>query len=80
MNQYVERAKQELPYLHEFCFARNLASRAAQYQWTVVATFDNEADHERYQVSDVHQQMKADLGPHIVEIVVSDVDTSSRAS
>ncbi|MFA7665302.1 MAG: Dabb family protein [Burkholderiaceae bacterium] len=75
LNDYAARMQAELPYVRDYYFGPNLASRAAQFKWTVVATFDSEADHERYQVSDIHQQMKAFLTPQIAEIVVSDVET-----
>ncbi len=74
---FASRMRDELPYVREFYFGVNKASRAGKYGWTVVATFDSEGDHERYQVSDVHQEMKTFLGPFIEDIVVADVDTHS---
>ena len=52
-----------------------LNCRTCTTRWVVIATFDTEADHERYQVSEVHTQMKSFMGPHIAGIVVCDVDT-----
>jgi hypothetical protein len=75
VDKFAVRVRAELPYVRDYHFGRNVASRAGQFGWTVIAAFDTEADHERYQVSAVHQQMKAFMGPHIAEIVVCDVDT-----
>lgn len=72
---YAARVRAELPYVRDYHFGPNLASRAGAYRWTVIATFDNEEDHERYQVSPVHQEMKVFMGPCIGQIVVCDVDT-----
>lgn len=77
LNGFASRMRDELPYVREFYFGVNKASRAGKYGWTVVATFDNDGDHERYQASAVHQEMKAFLGPFIVDIVVADVETHS---
>jgi hypothetical protein len=76
LHGFASRMRDELPFLREFHFGVNKATRAAQYGWTVVATFDDEKDHERYQVSDVHLQMKAFLTPFIEDIVVADVETA----
>jgi hypothetical protein len=75
LGEFAERVRSELPYVRDYYFGRNSASRAAQFSWSVVATFDSEADHERYQVSEVHVEMKAFLTPNIAEIVVCDVET-----
>ena len=75
LHGFASRMRDVLPYVREFYFGINKASRAAQYGWTVVATFDNEDDHERYQISDLHQEMKAFLTPFIEDIVVADVET-----
>lgn len=75
LNGFAKRMTEELPFVREFHFGPNQASRAGRYGWTVVATFDSEPDHERYQVSEVHQQMKAFLTPFIADIVVADVET-----
>lgn len=74
LHGFASRMRDELPFVQEFYFGVNKASRAAQYGWTVIATFDDEKDHECYQVSDVHQQMKAFLTPFIEDIVVADVE------
>lgn len=78
VDEYAFRIRAELPYVRDYHFGRNVASRAGQYDWIVIATFDGESDHERYQVSEVHQQMKAFMTPHIAEIVVCDIESPAQ--
>ncbi len=63
---YGERIKREL----------NEASRAKGFDCAIIARFDSSADHDRYQVSDVHQEMKAFMMPRIADLVVCDSDTA----
>ena len=72
VRHYEDRVRRELPYVRDYRFGRNEASRANGYDWTVIATFDSAADHDRYQISAVHQEMKAFMTPHIADIVVCD--------
>jgi hypothetical protein len=69
---FAERIRRELPYVRDYQFGRNAADRARGLDWTVIATFGNSAEHDRYQVSPVHQEMKAFMTPHIADIVVCD--------
>lgn len=73
VSDYAERIRRELPYVRDYQFGRNAALRAKGYSWTVIGTFENSADHDRYQISPVHQQMKAFMMPHIADIVVCDL-------
>ena len=73
---YVERVRRELSYVRAYTYCRNEASRATGFDWAIIATFDSRVDHDRYQVSDVHQEMKAFMMPRIADIVVCDADTS----
>lgn len=72
---YESRILAELDYVRAYHFGSNLASRARHFQWVVISMFDNAADHDRYQVSTIHQQMKAFMAPHIEDIVVCDFDS-----
>jgi len=72
VSNYGERIRHELPYVRDYQFGRNVALRASGYDWTVIGTFENSLDHDRYQISAVHQEMKAFMMPHIVDIVVCD--------
>lgn len=76
IHHYAERIRRELPYVRDYHFGRNLASRAKGFAWAVIGTFDSSADHDRYQASALHQEMKAFVTPHIADIVVCDFDAS----
>lgn len=73
---YEERIRRDLPYMHDYRFGRNVAARAKEFAWVVIGTFDSSADHDRYQASALHQEMKAFMTPHIVDMVVCDFDAS----
>ncbi|HMO45932.1 MAG TPA: Dabb family protein [Rubrivivax sp.] len=73
---YAARVRAELPYVRTYHFGSNLASRSSEYRWLVVAAFDRAEDHERYQLSRVHQEMKAFMAPRIEQLVAGDADTS----
>lgn len=75
-SHYADRIRRELPYVRHYHFGRNVAARAKGFTWTVIGTFDSAADHDLYQVSAVHQEMKAFMSPHITDIVVCDYDTA----
>ncbi len=77
VRDYETRIRRELPYVRSYHFGRNAAARAKAFAWVVVATFDSAADHDRYQVSPAHQEMKAFMTPHIADIVVCDFDGSA---
>lgn len=58
-------------------YGPNLADRAKGYDRAVVGAFETSADHDTYQVSDVHQRMKAYMTPFIADLVVCDFETQS---
>ena len=72
---YAERVRRELPYVRTDEYCRNEASRAQGFDRAIIAAFDSSADHDRYQVSNVHQEMKAFMMPRIADIVVCDSDS-----
>ena len=74
--EFEARILSELDYVRAYHFGSNLASRAKHYQWAVIAVFDSAADHDRYQVSAVHQQMRAFMMPNIADLVVCDFDSA----
>ena len=76
VTEFEARILAELDYVRAYHFGSNLASRAKHYQWAVIAVFDSAADHDRYQVSTVHQEMKAFMMPHIADWVVCDFDSA----
>lgn len=72
VGEYVRRVRSELSYVRDYRYGRNVAGRAKGYDWVVAATFDTSADHDRYQVSPAHQEMKAYMTPFIDDLVVCD--------
>ena len=76
--EFEARILGELDYVRAYHFGSNLASRAKNYQWAVIAVFDSSADHDRYQVSTIHQQMKSFMMPHIADLVVCDFDSTRQ--
>lgn len=78
VREYGARIRAELPYVRAYHFGKNVASRARQFEWAIVSVFDSSADHDRYQISPVHQEMKAFFAPHIADIVVCDFATGDK--
>jgi hypothetical protein len=74
VDDYVSRVRTELACVCQYFYGRNLADRANGLTWAVVGMFDSSADHDRYQVSAVHQEMKAYMSPFIVEIIACDME------
>lgn len=78
INSYGKRIRAELPFVRAYHFGKNSASRAKDFEWAIVSVFDNGNDHDRYQESSVHQEMKQFMGPHIADIVVCDFDSEDE--
>jgi hypothetical protein len=72
---YEERIRSELLYVRDYRFGRNVAARANGFDWTVIGVFDSSADHDRYQVSALHQEMKEIMSAHIADIAVCNFDS-----
>ena len=79
VRDYEGRIRRELDGVRGYQFGRNVASRAKDFAWAVIGVFDSAGDHERYQVSSVHQEMKQFMAPHIADIVVCDLDSAGVA-
>ena len=71
---YAEQLRRSAPNLARYVFSRNVASRSNGLPWGIVSSFASAADHDAYQVSRTHQEMKAYMAPYIARIVVCDVD------
>lgn len=69
---YAARIRNECDGLVDYLYGPNEASRSDGLTHAVVATFDDEAAHERYQVGAVHQEMKSFMGSRIDRLVVFD--------
>lgn len=71
---YSERIRRSAPNLLRYVFGRNVASRSDGLPYGIVSSFASAADHDAYQVSPVHQEMKAYMTPFIARIVVCEID------
>lgn len=71
---YCERIRAASPKPERYIFSRNIASRADGLDYGIVASFSSAKDHDAYQISDVHQEMKSYMSPLIERIVVCDID------
>lgn len=71
---YCERVRNGDPRPLRYVYRRNIASRSDGLEHGIVAAFADAAAHDSYQVSAVHQEMKAYMTPFIERIVVCDID------
>lgn len=77
--EYCERIRCTAKHLRCYVMRKNLATRSDGLTHVILASFDTSADHDVYQVSDVHVEMKAFMIPRIARIVVCDIDDSDGA-
>ena len=77
VQEYARRMPLELPGVERFHYGPNVADRRKGHDWAVIAEFASAADHDAYQVSALHQELKAYMTPHIAELVVCDLDTAT---
>lgn len=74
VNAYCERVLRAEPHPHRYIYRPNIASRSDGLDHGIVAIFGSAAEHDQYQASSVHQEMKAYMAPFIERIVVCDID------
>ena len=74
---FAGRVRRECAGLVHYHYGANLASRAKHYDRTIISVFESSAAHDAYQVSPVHQEMKAQMNTWIADVVVSDFDTAA---
>lgn len=74
VESFCDRVRSGTPRPQRYVYRNNIASRSEGLQHGIVAVFRNAAEHDLYQVSDVHQEMKAYMTPFIERIVVCDID------
>lgn len=71
---FCERVRSGTPRPLRYVYRANIASRSDGLTHGIVAAFGSAVEHDQYQVSDVHQAMKAYMTPFIERIVVCDID------
>ena len=74
VEEYSEQLRRTTPRLERYVYRPNAASRSDGLTHVILATFSTGADHDAYQVSPLHQEMKAYMSPFIERIVVADLD------
>lgn len=78
VEKYAEELRRVTPNMHRYVFKQNIASRADGLTHGIIATFESSADHDGYQVSPVHVEMRDYMAPVIERIVVCDIDEEGR--
>jgi quinol monooxygenase YgiN len=71
---YADRIRAECQGVNMYHFGANGAARADGLTFAVVSAFEDAAQHDAYQVSPAHQEMKAYMGPYIRRMAVFDGD------
>lgn len=79
VEQYAGVIRRDLSGIVSYRYGRNLAGRGKGYDWAVIGVFASAADHDAYQLSRAHQELKAYMTPHIADMVVCDVDAPRPA-
>lgn len=74
VEEFSERIRRAAPNLHRYVFRKNIASRSDGLKYAIIGSFSSRADHDAYQASSLHQEMKAYMTPYIARIVVCDID------
>lgn len=74
VEEFCEQIRKSARNLRRYVFRPNLASRSDGLDWGIISSFESPADHDAYQVSSVHQEMKAYMTPRIARIVVCEID------
>ncbi|MDH5857926.1 Dabb family protein [Lampropedia aestuarii] len=69
---FAKRILQECTGVQLYHFGANEADRSSGYSHAVVSVFESSAEHDRYQISPAHVEMKAYMGPFIQRIAVYD--------
>ena len=71
---YVERVKTECNGVVSYLMKENVASRSDGLTHGIIGVFTSSEAHDAYQVSPVHQEMKAFMTTGMSRIVVPDLD------
>jgi hypothetical protein len=71
---YCDRIRRSSPSVRRYVHLRNESARRDALDWAIVSSFESTQAHDAYQVSPLHQEMKAFMTPYIERIVVCDAD------
>jgi heme-degrading monooxygenase HmoA len=74
LEHYAERMRREMPGLTAFRFVRNQADRSKGYDWALISSFQSSAAHDAYQISPLHQELRAFMQPAVADLLVCDAE------
>lgn len=74
VEDFCGRMRRSTPCMDRYIFRRNEATRSDGLDWAIVSSFNSRADHDAYQISSLHQEMKSYMSPFIARIVACDID------
>lgn len=77
VEEYCERVRRSSPNVRRYVHLRNEAARRDALDWVIVSSFESTQAHDAYQVSSLHQGMKAFMTPFIERIVVCDAEETN---
>jgi hypothetical protein len=75
VQEYAARLRRELAYVKTWDLVPNVAGRAQGFSHAAVSKFASSADHDRYQDSPVHQEMKKFMTPYFIDVIACDFDS-----
>ena len=78
VDAYARAIREASPKPLHYVYRRNLAARSRGFDWAIVSAFPSSADHDAYQVSPLHQEMKAFMTPYIAELVACDLNEADN--
>ncbi len=78
VDAYAEAIREASPKPLCYVYRRNLATRSGGFDRAIVSTFLSSEDHDAYQVSPLHQEMKAFMTPYIAELVACDLNEADN--
>lgn len=76
VQSYCRQVRETIANCEHYVYAENQASRSDGLTHAIISRFASSADHDSYQVSPLHQEMKAYMADFIERIVVCDLDES----
>ena len=71
---FAKRVREECQGIEKYAFTSNTASRAQGYEWAAYGLFASGEDHDKYQASSAHQEMKAYIGAFAEHMVVCETE------
>lgn len=74
VEDYCRKIRRSSTAVRHYVHLRNEAARRDEFDWAIVSCFDSAQTHDEYQVSPLHQEMKAYMMPFIERIVVCDAE------